>query len=715
MTETRSASSRRKFSLPAWLLASLLVPLLLFAAAAWYDRAVILQTANERLSSTTDALAGQAEAVMQTADLALSLELDAVKGMDWQTIGNSAEVYRFLVSLHDKLPELDSAFFVDPNGFNSASSRAFPMRSYDDRDREYYQDAQREPTRIILSTPFVGRAQGGLGFVVSRARVTDGRFDGVAAVTLQPSFFRRLYGSVMRGPESSAAMLVRGDGTLLASYPAPTDGVLRLPPASVTMQAAASGRNALFEGRSVRDGRYKIASVHWLPGRDAFVVASIDHAQLLTTWYLHLALFAGFALVAALALAVTAAMALRRADDERRNLEVLVAETNRRQQAEAALQQAQKMDALGRLTGGVAHDFNNLLTAVLGSLELALRRVSDPTVVRLLNAATTAAQRGAKLTAQMLAFARKKTLALQTIDGNEVVTGMDELLRRSIGPLVRLTYQLEPAPWPVLVDRVQLELAILNLVVNSHDAMPEGGELTIATRNVAAGTATSGASGDHVVMTIIDSGQGMTPDVRASAFEPFFTTKGPGKGTGLGLSMVYGFAQQAGGTVTLNSVLGSGTSVSIHLPRAADTVPVPAPLPGEPTAEQALSELLVLLVDDDATAREPTAAMLRELGCIVTDVDRGSAALDLLRGGMPCDLLLLDFAMPEMNGAQLATAAKELRAQLPIVFITGYADAALLDRLQEMGIQVVTKPFRMDTLAAALRRATARPIQELAK
>ena len=475
------------------------------------------------------------------------------------------------------------------------------------------------------------------------------------------------------------------------------------------------GRNSLFEGRSTADGRIKIVSVHWLPGRDVFVVASIDRARLLSTWYLHLALFAGFALLAALALAVTAAMALRRADDERRNLEVLVAETNRRQQAEAALQQAQKMDALGRLTGGVAHDFNNLLTAVLGSLELALRRVTDPTVVRLLNAASTAAQRGAKLTAQMLAFARKKTLALQTIDGNEVVAGMDELLRRSIGPLVRLTYQLEPVSWPVLVDRVQLELAILNLVVNAHDAMPEGGDLTIATRNVAAGDAKGGGLGDHVVISIIDTGQGMTADVRASAFEPFFTTKGPGKGTGLGLSMVYGFAQQAGGTVTLDSVPGSGTSVSIHLPRAADPVSLPAPLPDEPIEEQTRSELLVLLVDDDATAREPTAAMLRELGCVVTDVDRGSAALDLLRGGLPCDVLLLDFAMPEMNGAQLAAAAKELRAELPIVFITGYADSALLERLQEMGIQVVTKPFRMDTLAGALRRATARSAREMAK
>ena len=690
----------------AWLVVSLLVPLLLFFAASWYDRAVILRGGGERLTSATDALAAHAEAVVQTAELTLSLQLAAIEGMSWQEIGTSEYLHHLLVSFDKQLLQVVSAFFVDPDGFNSASSREFPMPRYDVRTREYYAAAKQGNYGVIVSAPFQGLSGGEVGFTISRARLTDGRFDGVAAVTLPESYFVDLYHSVMQWPDASAALLVRKDGVVLARYATIGPAPAVLPADSDTMRIAAARRDTIFDAISKTDGRPKIAAVHWLPGRDLMVVAAIDRGKLLQAWYVHVALFAGFALIAALALSSTAVAALRRSEQERTSLEALVTETSRRQQAEAALQQAQKMDALGRLTGGVAHDFNNLLTAILGSLELALRRVSDPAVTRLLGAATTAAQRGARLTAQMLTFARKRTLEPQTLNGNEVVRGMDELLRRSIGPLVHLDYRLESELWPITADRVQLELAILNLVVNAQDAMPDGGELTISTCNVPAGAgiARELPAGDYVALRVADIGHGMTADVRASAFEPFFTTKEPGKGTGLGLSMVYGFVQQAGGAVQIDSAPGSGTTVSIYLPRAAKIVEGPTARALQPDQTTRI-ELLVLLVDDDAAAREPTAAMLRELGCIVTEVDRGAAALELLRSSMPFDVLLLDFAMPEMNGAQLASAGRALRPNLPIVFLTGYADVVLLEQLLGMGVQVVTKPFRLDALAAALWRA----------
>ena len=690
-------------ALRTWRLVSVLVPLALFVAAAWYDHVIILRSAHERLLSSADALAAHAQTVLETASLALSLQLHAVGGMDWDTIDHSLAVHRFLARLKEQLPELESAFFVDPDGFNSASSRNFPMRRFDDRKREYYVASKAGEAGMVVSAPFHGAVDGEPGFTVSRARIVNGKFDGVAAVTLAPSYFRGVYRDVLRWPDSSAALLVRRDGVVLARYP-PIQGVLdRLPLDTDTMRAAASGRDVVYRPVSIVDSRPKLAAIRWLPGHRVMVVAALDLTRTLQPWYLHVAMLAGFALLAAAALWITGGVALRRTEREQQSLRALYAETARRQETEAALSQAQKLDALGRLTGGVAHDFNNLLTAVMGSLELALRRVSDPPVQRLLQSARAAAERGARLTAHMLAFARKQPLSLQAFDANAVVRGTDELLRRSAESMIRLRYDLADAVWPVLSDPMQLEVALLNLVVNARDAMPDGGEVCISVRNLPAAEAMRlGLEGrDFVAITVADTGEGMSEAVRASAFEPFFTTKEPGRGTGLGLSMVYGFARQAGGMVAIDSAPGKGTTVTIHLPRAQ--APSEAPASGA-DAVTPLPGLRVMLVDDDSAAREPTAALLRELGCTVTEADSAAVALDRLHAGEAFDVLLLDFAMPEMNGGRLAATARDIRPDLPVVFLTGYADTGLLQDWQRLGIQVVSKPFRLETLSTVLHR-----------
>lgn len=390
----------------------------------------------------------------------------------------------------------------------------------------------------------------------------------------------------------------------------------------------------------------------------------------------------------------------------------LAAEAEERLRAQAELTQAQKLDAIGKLTGGVAHDFNNLLTAILGSLELGMKRTEDAGLKKLLTVAVQASQRGAKLISHLLAFSRKQDLVLRPVNVNDSIVSMSDLLRRTLGPLVRVRLDLADTLWPATADPVQLEVALLNLAVNARDAMPEGGELTFRTRNVAmeAGGDLRAdlPSGDYCMITVIDTGEGMPDEVRANAFEPFFTTKGPGKGTGLGLSMVYGFAQQAGGSATIDSCSGKGTAISLYLPRAAEPA---TSADSEPTATTgSMPRLRVLLVDDDLGARETIREVLIYLGHDAVEAASGSAALAALQEPQGFDILLADFAMPEMTGVQLAAKVAALAPDLPILFMTGYADGEALRSWSERGYRTLNKPFRSAELATALRDAfVARP------
>jgi signal transduction histidine kinase/ActR/RegA family two-component response regulator len=371
------------------------------------------------------------------------------------------------------------------------------------------------------------------------------------------------------------------------------------------------------------------------------------------------------------------------------------------------LNQAQKMEALGQLTGGVAHDFNNLLTAVLGSLELAMKQVSDARLVRLLSAARQAAERGAALTAQMLAFARRQEVGLKPVDTNAVIRDMGELLHRLIGPLVRISHDLEDDLWPAQADPAQLEMALLNLAVNARDAMPLGGDLVMQTRRMSndpVGNTADLARGDYVVVSVSDTGSGMPDHVLAKAFEPFFTTKGPSKGSGLGLSMVYGFARQVGGTAVIESTLGKGTRVKLYLPRAL----------GQPdmrrqeaaAAEPPAGGLRILVVDDDESVRTLAKEMLEEMGHEVTEAAGGRSALEILKAGCQCDLLLVDYAMPVMSGSECTAEVRKLRPDLSILFMTGYVESEALQSLSELGYRTLHKPFQYGDLAKAVHLAS---------
>jgi signal transduction histidine kinase/ActR/RegA family two-component response regulator len=686
-------------------LASAILPILLSAAAAYYDYTSIAANALRQVESTTSILAEHAEKVLETNDLVLTDVAARIKGMDWAQIRASEDLHAWFVDLVRQMPQLESVFLVSPDGKVAISSRGFPMMTYDVSKRSYFADAQAGNPGIYVSPPFVGMMAGTVAFTVSR-RLGGAEFDGLVAVTLSPAYFENFYRSILAASGTGAASLQTVNGSMLVRYPPSPEASKEVVMSSpVYRQLAAGVEHAVLRGPSGFDGIPRLVGYRRLDRYpDLMVALRVDESSYLRPWYVHAGFLAVLAVLMTGLLFAATTTALRRTEAERAGALRLIEETRRREWAEEALQQVQKMEALGRLTGGVAHDFNNLLAAVLGSLELAALRVTDPTVSRLLGAATRAAERGAKLTAQMLAFSRNQRVSLQPIGPNDMIRGMDELLRRTLGPSIRINYALAEDLWPARADPTQFELAILNLAINARDAMPSGGILGVATQNVPAGDATPPElkPGDYVLVSVSDNGSGMSPEVKERAFEPFYTTKGVGKGTGLGLSMVYGSAKQGGGIVTIESEPAWGTSVRLYLPRSAGG-PVALEVPAEPAA--AAGRARILLVDDDADVRGFAAEVLRGFGHEVVESPDGLDALQRMSEGVPFDLMIVDFGMPLMNGAEVAAAVKERRPDMPIIFITGYAEGTALESWVRDGYRVLNKPFRLSQVVEAVDEA----------
>jgi two-component system NtrC family sensor kinase len=393
-------------------------------------------------------------------------------------------------------------------------------------------------------------------------------------------------------------------------------------------------------------------------------------------------------------------------------------EITRREATEEALRQAQKMEAVGRLTGGIAHDFNNLLTAIMGNLDLALRRLEGEERIRSwLGNARLAADRAATLVQRLLAFSRQHPLEVKSVDINRLVQGMSDLLRRSIGEAITIETVLAGGLWKAALDPNQLENAILNLAVNARDAMPEGGRLTIETANChldehyVEQASAEIAPGQYVMVAVSDAGKGMTEDVIARAFEPFFTTKPVGAGTGLGLSQAYGFAKQSGGHIRIYSEAGEGTTVKLYFPRLAVQGDVPAwsaKDAGVPTAEvQAASgSETVLVVEDNEQVNKLAMEALHERGYQVLSATDGAMALRVLDEIQSIDLLLTDVVLPGgMDGRQLAEEIRRRRPAIKVLYMTGYTRNAIIHHGRlDPDIDLLTKPFTADALARKIRR-----------
>ena len=384
---------------------------------------------------------------------------------------------------------------------------------------------------------------------------------------------------------------------------------------------------------------------------------------------------------------------------------------------EDALRQSQKMEAVGQLTGGIAHDFNNMLTGIIGSLELLRRRISRgklDDLDSLIDLGVTSANRAAGLTHRLLAFSRRQSLDTKPVEINQLVSSMGELLQRSINESISLDMRLTHALWTAEADPNQLESALLNLVLNARDAMPSGGQLVVETTNRhldSVFTAAYGTlkPGDYVELSVSDTGCGIPESLMSRVFDPFFTTKPIGQGTGLGLSMIYGFARQSHGHVTIHSEVGKGTTVSLFLPRCLGEITKveatnPALLPFANAGET------VLIVEDDPAVRVLVSAVLKELGYGFVEAGDADTAVPIIESDQRIDLLISDVGLPGMNGRQLAEIGRQIRPELKVLFITGYAEhAAVRGGFLDPGMQLITKPFTFDLLTAKVREMIKTP------
>jgi signal transduction histidine kinase/CheY-like chemotaxis protein len=371
----------------------------------------------------------------------------------------------------------------------------------------------------------------------------------------------------------------------------------------------------------------------------------------------------------------------------------LMKEVAARERAQEQLRQAQKMETIGQLTGGVAHDFNNLLMAVMGNLDLLRKRLpDDPRLHRLINGALQGAERGASLTQRLLAFARQQDLRAVPVDLRVLIQGMSELLERSLGPRVALRLELPEGLPPARVDANQLELAVLNLAINARDAMPDGGSIEIKVCEYQASGDPALKSGSYLKLSVIDTGKGMTPDIVKRAIEPFFSSKPLGKGTGLGLSMVHGLAVQLGGALQLTSAVAKGTTATLVLPIATSAPEAQSPVL---KSHKVNRSAVILFVDDDPLIAMSTTEMLEDLGHHVIGASSGLHALDIIRSEQPIDLMMTDHVMPGMTGIELAAASRRVRPSLPILLATGYAE--LPDGAQP-DLPRLAKPYHQDQL-----------------
>jgi two-component system, NtrC family, sensor kinase len=576
-SETIQARPKRGLPWPlrGLLAASLAVPLLLLAIAAWQNFRLVRSQAEQRVVIEAGELREHALDTLKTYAIVLGWIDARTRGVTWDRIAHDEELHRFLSDL-DTLPPINEVWMADASGRSQVSGRTYPIPAIDVADRDCFTAEQEQDVGLFVGRQQMGALTHAPEFDICERRSTaDKTFDGIIVVSARPAYFSEFYRTVSED-KGFAASLVRSDGSLLVRHP-----TLSAPPVlardSRFMQAIASNPDrGVFAGRGESDGVPRLFAYQRIEGYPLYVAYGIPRKDVLDAWLANLFNYSLFAVPASLALFGMTLLAVRQIQRHaitswrwRTTARRLRREMNRRALAEAELRQAQKMEALGQLTGGVAHDFNNLLTVLQGSLEMLSGRQQSDQLQARVDTALRTVERGERLTEQLLAFARRQPLARATIDLNAQLRRMTELLARTVGSGITIRTVLAPDLWPVDADATQLELAVINLAINARDAMPNGGELWIRTFNRAVPPASEQPEkvGDLVSLAISDTGHGMPPEVAARAFEPFFTTKEAGKGTGLGLSMVYGFARQLGGSASIRSDVGRGTIVTLLLPR----------------------------------------------------------------------------------------------------------------------------------------------------
>jgi two-component system, NtrC family, sensor kinase len=699
--------------------ASLALPLTIFAIGSWISYGDHFKAAEDRLQRTVGMMHEHAIKVFETFEISERYMEELFNDVGNTDISkNEAEYSGRIRNFIRTLPQLRDLWVIDEAGHPLVAGTVYPLpRALDLTDRDYFRAHQSAAVDTYVSEVVDARAANTNFFSITRKRLaSSGRFDGVYLVSIAPEYFTRYYASLPR-VDFSVAGLVRADGATLACYPAIVPTPSRQPPTTALMAAIQNQPNAgMVIGASFYDGVERILAYRKLPNQNVYVYAGLDTAAVTAAWMRDMSTYLIFGFPATLALFALAMLTVRNARRETEAYRQLREETALRQSTEFALRQAQKMEAVGRLTGGIAHDFNNLLTAIIGNAELAMRRLTpgEERVNRSLTSIRQASLRAATLVQRLLSFSRQHPQEVKTVDINRLVQDMSELLHRTIGETVTIETVLASGLWKTAIDPNQLENAILNLAVNARDAMPDGGRLTIETSNAYLDEAyvhRAGGelkAGQYVMVAISDTGIGMTSDVRDKAFEPFFTTKPTGAGSGLGLSMVYGFVKQSDGHIQIYSEPGQGTSIKLYFPRLTNEAAFPmwdeAAAPALPRTDKHYERILVVEDDDDVSRYVVEA--LSEFGYRVEHARTAAQALDLLQKTPEIALLFTDVVLPGgMNGRELANKAAAFRPGLPVLFATGYTRNAIIHHGRlDANVELLVKPFTTEALARKVRQ-----------
>jgi two-component system, NtrC family, sensor kinase len=684
------------------MIASVVLPAALFAYASWVSYRDIHAVADERILRSLDVMQEQALKVFQTVDRTFAEVNEIVRGMSDEDIRvEEPRLHKRLADIVATMPQLNAIVLVGREGrpLVASSIRVLPAGiNFNDRDYFRAQVAGNPGTYVSDARPPRLPGIGGAYFDLSRRLESpDGSFNGVISVAVRPKYFEDFY-ALIGQTRGSFFALVRFDGAYLARYPLLSDRMRRLSAASTFRRNVALGvEHGAYTAKSDIDGISRHLAFRKLPGYPVYAIAGVTSAALRAEWIsgmLRQLLVGAPAVALVLAVLWIALRRTRRLYDE----------ADRREVAEGALRQAQRLEAIGQLTGGVAHDFNNLLMIVSGSVHRLRRHLTDAKQLQLLDAIGNATGRGESLTRQLLAFSRRQMLQSSVIDLSERLPELKDMLSRSLRGDIEIRVVAPKRPCLVKVDASELELAMLNLAFNARDAMPSGGTLTIAVKAIVlrGKAGEEGLSGEFVAVRVADTGEGIPADVLPRVFEPFFTTKEVGKGTGLGLSQVYGFARQSGGAATITSTVRRGTAITLFLPRSFEAKTQPRETPV--TTDAPAPAGTVLLVEDNPDVVDVANAYFTDLGYRIKIATSAQAGLDLLERGGGVDLVFSDILMPGgMNGLELAGQVRARFPHIVVLLTTGYS-SSIHDAVAQ-GFQVLQKPYDLAELKRALHSA----------
>ncbi|WP_230530279.1 hybrid sensor histidine kinase/response regulator [Microvirga roseola] len=688
---------------------SILGPALFFAYTAWDDRRRIVAQTEERIERALDVIQEHTLKALQTVERTIAETEEVMRGLTPEEIrAEEARLSARLRRTQAALPQIEAIWAFDRNGHPLVSSTVLPVpRDLDNSDRDYFAAQAERDAGTYIGKPTVSKIGGIRFFVVSQRRSSpDGSFDGVVAISLRPEHFREFYGRIARGIADSFG-LIRADGEFLARYPSLGSEPMRLDPQSAFVRSIQqSARAGRFTTVSQIDGVERRIGYRKVPGYPVYVQVGIEKAMMGRELWQAMAGLLAFGVPATLFLFGLSLYALNRTRS-------FHAEVGRREAAEAALKQAQRLEAIGHLTGGVAHDFNNLLMVVKGNVDRLRRYPAEERQKRSIDAIETAATRGATLVRQLLSFSRQQTHEPAVINLRDYMSELQDMLRSSLRGDIAVETRLQEDLWNTKLDVNEFELAILNIAVNARDAMPDGGRLIIEAWNANLADRTlAGLTGDFVVLSLTDTGSGIPEDVLPHIFEPFYTTKEVGRGTGLGLSQVYGFTRQIGGAATARAEPGQGTTITLYLPRSTEGVEAAASDAAAPL--QAGGEGHILLVEDNPDIAEVTRTNLEEVGYSVTHAAHAGAALELLGRSEIFDLVLSDIVMPgDLNGLDLARAIRARDPSLPVLLTTGYSSVA--QTAMDEGFFILRKPYDSADLSDCIGRSIRiRPLKESA-